>query len=478
MQAFLSEKIIGLCLEDISLKLLSDKLSEILAKNYNLDCLAIYLGNKESVRLTGLFINQSAFLSVFDSKNKTLKSITDNSEIFSGIKIQETLYENYFKIGSKELKIGNFYFNTFSKSIKNTCITLLYGGNDKKQKNRVRRNIENIFPFIEIATSSFYNKKNINADNFISSITSNLISNTLEIKGYMKVVLKLFQFYYNACYGSLNIDSGSGNYFEEIGKANNSSSVLDFNLAKNNFSIKLLLSSDTSMLNTSESHFLTDISLEYFSDIFNNFTNPKPVKDFRLSNIADLMKIFDTLNEGKVGLTDRLIDSAKFICKNIHLSDLDIENLSWTISLRNIGKVAVRFYFEHKSPGYENELNENIKSGLLTYLLPKKDLPLYSNILKASLFFLDITSKKEKIQKIYELINISDHDTSIKEALKDYVIFSKKKKCHDFYKCPEYITKSCSAYKSNVKCCETHHTMGDFKSIRSCKDCLLCISDK
>lgn len=473
MQPSINDQIILSAVETHDPFSLPNEIAKIIAKNTPLNCVAIYSGTHASQKLIGLYIdNQSLKISI-DSKNNPLRPMYDGG-IIKTIDIPQSL--NSLDLKKKEIKLGGFKFSFISQAFKDNALTVLFNVEKRNLKKAVRE-INKVLPYLNVTIFPILKLREQfdNSSSLINTLINNFLKETNTIDGYLKFYLKLAINFLGAECGSLN-GSVFGIDFQ-ISIGNN----IDSKASKREFFLKdteeqilctLTIALDKSILNTPQSHFLIELSLSYLRQIIYNYYTKAFDANTKLNNFFLLSKIYEALEEGKIGNLDNIVDTALFIGKKADLTDSELSFIYQLASLKDIGKIIVRYFSKIQSKTFEEEFNDTIKDELLNHFFMKTDnCELYHEIVNASVKFVSLTEKNERdLESKIEKLNIDD---SLKPILKKRLKELESEKCFNIRHCPEILSINCPSFTDKKDCFESENTHCYYNNQGNCQNCFI-----
>ncbi len=473
MQPSINEQIVLSAVEASDPFSLPNEIAKIIAKNIPLNCAAIYSGTHASQKLIGLYIDHSSLKISTDLKNNPLRPMYDSGTVKT-IDIPQFLTSLDLK--KREIKIGGFTFFFISQSIKDNVITIIYNA-ERKNLKRAERELKKVFPYLNLTIFPILKLREQfdDSNSLINTLINNFLKEMTTIEGYLKFYLKLAINFLGAECGLLK-GSAFGNDFQVfIGND------IDNKISKREFYLKdtddkifftLIIASDKSILNTPQSRFLMEIAMSYLREIIYNYYTKAPDVNIKLSNFFLLSKIYEALEEGKIGGLDRVIDTALFIGGKADLGDSELSFIYQLTSLKDIGKIIIRHFSKIQSKAFEEEFNESITEELLNHFFMKRDNEdLYHEIVNAAVKFVNLTKKNEEDLNInIEKLNIDD---SLKSILKKRLKEFESEKCFNIKHCPEILRENCPSSISNKNCFETENISCYHNNSGKCKSCLV-----
>lgn len=474
MQPSINEQIVLSAVEASDPFSLPNEITKIIAKNIPLNCAAIYSGTHASQKLIGLYIDHYSLKISTDLKNNPLRPMYDSGTVKT-IDIPQFLTSLDLK--KREIKIGGFTFFFISQSIKDNVITVIYNA-ERKNLKRAERELKKVFPYLNLTIFPILKLREQfdDSSSLINTLINNFLKEMTTIEGYLKFYLKLAINFLGAECGLLK-GSAFGNDFQVfIGND------IDNKISKREFLLKdtdekilctLTIASDKSILDTPQSHFLIELSLSYLKEIIYNYYTKAFDANIKLNNFFLLSKIYEALEEGKIGGLDRVIDTALFIGGKADLGDSELSFIYQLASLKNIGKIIVRYFSKIQSKTFEEEFNDTITDELLNhFFMNANNYKLYHEVVNASVKFVGLTEKNEKdLENKVERLNIDD---SLKPILKKRLKELESEKCFNIKHCPEILRVNCSSFTNKKDCFESENTQCYYNNnYCNCKNCFV-----
>ncbi len=473
MQLSINEQIVISAIEAHDPFSLPNEFAEIIAKRIPLNCLAIYSGTISSQKLIGLYVDHYSLKVSTDLKNNSLRPMYDSRSVKT-IDIPQFLTS--FDLKKRAIRIGGFEFLSISKSFKDNAITVVYNAEKRNLKKAVRE-INKVFPYLNLAIFPIIKLRDHfeDAGSLINSLINNFLKETTTIDGYLKFYLKLAIHFLGAECGLLK-GSVFGNDFQVfIGNDINSKvSKREFYLKDNEEKIfcTLIIASDKSILNTPQSRFLMEITLSYLREIIYNYYNNTLDLNIKLSNFFLLSKIYEVLEEGKIGHSDRIIDTALYIGERADLSNSELGFIYHLAALKNIGKIIIKYFSKIDSKTFEEEFNESINNELFDHFFIKRgNNDFYREIVNASIDFVYLIESNEN--NFENGINKLNIDSSLKSLLKKRIKELESERCFNIKHCPEILLKNCPSFITKKDCFESGITPCYYNNYGNCKNCFV-----
>lgn len=472
MQPSINEQIVLSAIEAADPFSLPNEIAKIIAKSIPLNCAAIYSGNNESLKLVGLFVDYYALKIAVDSRGNIFGSAHDGSAI-KAINIPQSLTSLDLK--KKEIKIGGFPFFVVSQSFKNNIITIVYNTKRKNSK-RAERELKKTFPYLNLTIFPLLKLRERFEDSgsFLNMLISDFLKETATLEGHLKFFLKLAIQFFEAEYGLIRVSAFNKEFQALIGEnIEDKSSKREFLLKEDEKILcTLAIASNKSIMETSQTHFFVDISLNYLKEVISNFSSNTFNTKVKINNFYLLSKIYESLIEGKIGNLDRIIDTALFIGKNVNLSISELNLLYYMVALKDIGRIIIRYFSKIQSKSFEEEFNESISEELLDYFFIKCDTekPL-REIVKVANEFVGLTEKSgNNLESEIEKLKIA---SPLKLILKRWLKELELEKCFKIKQCPEILRNNCPASIGTKNCFEAENTLCYYYKDGNCKNCFV-----
>lgn len=473
MQLSINEQIVISAVEAHDPFSLPNEFAEIIAKRIPLNCLAIYSGTISSQKLIGLYVDHYSLKVSTDLKNNSLRPMYDSGSVKT-IDIPQILTSLDLK--KKEIKISGYKFSYITQSVNGNSISILYN-TERKNINRAKKELKKSFPYINLTIFPIIKLRERfeDAGSLINTLINNFLKETTTIDGYLKFYLKLAIHFLGAECGLLK-GSVVGNDFQIfIGNdIDSKASKREFYLKDNEEKIfcTLIIASGKAILNTTQSHFLMELTLSYLREIIYYYYKKAFDANTKLNNLFLLSKIYETLEEGKIGYLDRIIDTALFIGKEVGLTDSELSFVYQLATLKDIGKIIVRYFSKIQSKAYEEEFNESITEEIFyLFFMKTNNSEFYKEIVDASIKFVNITEGAEKeLERKIEKLNIDD---SLKPILKKRLKELESQKCFNIKHCPEVLRINCTSLVANKNCFEAGITPCYYNNYGNCKNCFV-----